>query len=89
MISQALPFPSPTRPVSTADRLVKLRDVESILAGHFRRESCPSRTTIIGWIEDGTLIGTQLGRGRNYYVYESSLQAFTDRLAAQIMSLAA
>lgn len=59
-----------------ADRLVKLRDVEQILREFFCEGSCPSRSTIIGWIEEGTLDGQQIGPGRNYYVFESSLEAF-------------
>jgi len=90
MISQVQTLPFPTVPrMAITDRLVKLRDAERILAGYFHRDSCPSRTTIIGWIEDGTLIGTQLGRGRNYYVCQSSLDAFITHLEAKTMSLAA
>lgn len=71
-MSQAptLPFPAP--------RLVKLREAEQILAQCFPGGSRPSRTTIIGWIESGTLLGKQIGRGGNYYVFESSLQKFID-----------
>lgn len=80
-----LPFPSPR----SNDRLIKLRDVEHILEEYFHRDSRPSRSTIIGWIEDGTLNGTQLGRGRNYYVYELSLDSFKSKLAAQNYEMAA
>lgn len=68
-----LPFPAP--------RLVKLREVERILADCFPDGSRPSRNTIIGWIEEGTLNGMQIGSGRNYYVFESSLHAFIGLLA--------
>lgn len=62
------------------DRLIKLRDVETVLRDFFHEGSCPSRSTIIGWIEEGTLNGMQIGSGRNYYVYESSL----DRLMSEL-----
>lgn len=62
------------------DRLIKLREVETVLREYFPEGSCPSRSTIIGWIEDGTLLGKQLGSGRNYYVLESSFERFKDGL---------
>lgn len=74
---------SPGNGASHADRLIKLRDVEQILTRYFRPESRPSRNTIIGWIEEGFLLGTQLGSGRNYYVYESSLRSFEQKLQAE------
>lgn len=63
-----LPFPAP--------RLLKLREVEQVLASCFPAGSRPSRSTVIGWIESGTLSGKQIGPGGNYYVFESSLQKF-------------
>ena len=78
----------PTQP-STADRLIKLRDVERILSSCFHVESRPSRNTIIGWIEEGTLLGMQLGSGRNYYVFESSLDEFKEKLQSQRFAFAA
>jgi len=72
-----------------ADRLIKLRDVEQVLREYFYEGSRPSRSTIIGWIEDGTLAGQQLGSGRNYYVFESSLERFKQRLSSDTARLAA
>lgn len=88
-MNQATLFPvAITTP--TTDRLIKLRDVERELASFFHRESRPSRNTIIGWIEEGTLLGTQLGSGKNYYVYESSFERFKLKLAeTRRMALAA
>lgn len=68
----ALPFPAP--------RLVKLREVERLLRDCFPDGSRPSRNTIIGWIESGTLLGKQIGTGGNYYVFESSLRNFVDAI---------
>lgn len=74
----------PGRPAKGDDifsgRLVKLRDVERSLADYFHHDSRPSRNTIIGWIEEGTLSGKRLGTGNNYYVYETSLANFIERL---------
>lgn len=58
-------------PLLAIDRLIKLGEVERILANVFH--PTPSRHTIVGWIEDGTLDGKQIGRGDNWHVYESSL----------------
>lgn len=71
------------------DPLVKLRDVEQLLAEHFYRASRPSRATIICWIEDGTLRGKQIGPGRNYYVYKSSLDRLITELSDEAVSQAA
>ena len=68
-----------------APRLIKLRDVERTIAGHFHPDSRPSRNTIIGWIKAGLLVGEQIGVGNNYYVEEQSLTAFIDqRLQTEI-----
>ncbi|MGB4989145.1 MAG: hypothetical protein WBO10_07920 [Pyrinomonadaceae bacterium] len=75
--------------VPPADRWIKLRDVETELAGHFHHESRPSRNTIIGWCEDGTLVSTQIGRGRNYYIRESSLNRLIQTLTNAAMEMAA
>lgn len=91
------PTPSPTTPRTTpepptgtpVDRLVKLRDVERSLASCFHRDSRPSRNTIIGWIEEGLLMGKQLGPGHNYYVWESSLSSFIEKLKSEALSVAA
>jgi len=72
-----------------SDRLIKLRDVERRLEEIFDRESRPSRSTLIGWIEDGTLDGVQIGRGLNYFVRESSLDRFFDRYYSNAFSRAA
>lgn len=72
-----------------SDKLIKLRDVEAMLAEVFDRDSMPSRGTIVGWIEDGTLDGVQIGSGRNYYVRRSSLERFFDRFYSSQYSRAA
>lgn len=77
----ALPFPAP--------RLVKLREVERLLRDCFPDGSRPSRNTIIGWIEDGTLNGKQIGTGRNYYVFESSVREFIGRITDESLPLVA
>lgn len=82
-----LEFNGPLRP--PADRLIKLRDVEREIADLFHAESRPSRNTIIGWIEDGTLLGRQLGSGNNYYVWESSLDRFRRQLLDEAVRYAA
>ncbi|MBX3267076.1 MAG: hypothetical protein KF831_10250 [Acidobacteria bacterium] len=58
-------------PLLAIDPLIKLGEVERILSEVFR--PAPSRPTIIGWIEEGTLEGRQVGIGNNWFVYESSL----------------
>lgn len=58
-------------PLLAIDPLIKLGEVERILSEVFR--PAPSRPTIIGWIEEGTLEGRQVGVGNNWFVYESSL----------------
>jgi len=66
-------------PLFPPDKLIKLRDVEIMFEEVFDRRSMPSRTTIVGWIEDGTLDGVQIGRGRNYFVRQSSIERFFER----------
>lgn len=63
-------------PLIHIDRLIKLNEVERVLSRIFA--PAPSRPTIITWLEDGTLEGKQIGRGDNYYVYESSLNQFIE-----------
>lgn len=58
-------------PLLAIDPLIKLGEVERILEQVFR--PAPSRPTIVGWIEEGTLEGKQIGRGDNWFIYESSL----------------
>ncbi len=72
-----------------ADRFLKLRDVERSLADLFHAESRPSSNTIIGWIEEGQLNAIQIGRGRNYYVLESSLLKFKESWRQKAARLAA
>lgn len=74
---------------ANSDRLIKLRDVERSLADCFHRDSRPSRNTIIGWLEEGILLGKQLGSGHNYYVWESSLNRFKAQLTSETMQMAA
>lgn len=86
-MQQALLFPTTNN--SAPDRLIKLRDVERSLADCFHRDSRPSRNTIIGWLEEGLLLGKQLGSGHNYYVWESSLLRFKAQLSAEALQMAA
>lgn len=58
-------------PLINIDPLIKLVEVERILSKVFF--PAPSRPTIVAWIEDGTLDGKQIGRGDNWFVYQSSL----------------
>lgn len=74
-------------PLINVDPLIKLGEVERILARVF--SPVPSRPTIVAWIEEGTLEGRQIGRGDNWFIYQSSLDDFilqsqpkTQRLAA-------
>lgn len=78
-----------TLPLFPVDRWIKLRDVEIALREYFLDGSCPSRSTIIGWIEEGTLEGKQIGTGRNYYVRESSFAKFKASLGNDSFALAA
>lgn len=61
-------------PLIDVDPLIKLSKVERELARVFA--PAPSRPTIVGWIEQGTLDGKQIGRGDNWFVYQSSLDSF-------------
>ncbi|MBK8810691.1 MAG: hypothetical protein IPN69_08155 [Acidobacteria bacterium] len=72
-------------PLIDTDPLIKLGEVETILSRVFR--PVPSRPTLIAWIEDGTLEGKKIGRGDNWYVYQSSLNGFI--IASQPKQLAA
>lgn len=73
-------------PLINIDRLIKLGDVERELGKVFYTP--PSRPTIVGWIEDGTLDGKQIGRGNNYYVFESSLNKFILKTQESFIKLA-
>lgn len=61
-------------PLLHIDQLIKLGEVERILERVFR--PAPSRPTIVGWIEEGTLEGRKIGIGGNWFVYQSSLDNF-------------
>lgn len=61
-------------PLLNIDRLIKVGEVERILRQVFL--PAPTRPTIVGWILDGTLDGRQLGRGDNWFIYQSSLDDF-------------
>ncbi len=63
-------------PLKDVDPLIKLGEVERALSQVFTPP--PSRPTIIEWIEEGTLEGRQIGRGRHWFVYESSLVRFVE-----------
>ena len=61
-------------PLPNFDPLLKLSVVEAALTRVF--QPVPDRMTIYSWLEDGTLVGEQIGRGNNWYVYTSSLNTF-------------
>ena len=82
-----LPLFPQTDASPASDRLIKLRDAEPRIFELFHPGSRPSRNTIIAWIEEGRLMGTQLGDGKNYYVVESSLERFLDGLRGEISSM--
>lgn len=62
------------------DPLIQISEVEVILRRMFR--PAPSRPTIYEWIEDGTLEGRPIGKGRTWHVYQSSLEKLIDDLKA-------
>jgi len=68
-------------PLPNYDPLIKLESVERELEKYF--QPVPHRLTIYGWLEDGTLVGEQIGRGKNWYVYESSFTKFIHALVAR------
>lgn len=68
-------------PLLNFDPLLKLDIVERTLAKIFN--PVPSRVTLYAWLDDGTLVGEQLGRGNNWYVYQSSLDNFILDLEAR------
>lgn len=74
-------------PLIEIDRLIKLSEVERALSKVF--SPMPDRKTIYGWIEDGTLEGLQVGRGDNWFVYQSSLDKFIVNLQPRQQKLAA
>lgn len=58
------------------DPLLKVGECQEILGKVFR--PAPSRPTIVAWLEEGTLEGKQIGRGHNWFVFESSLKNFIE-----------
>ncbi|MFV0388392.1 MAG: hypothetical protein ACK5NT_06530 [Pyrinomonadaceae bacterium] len=68
------------------DELLKLGDVERTLAPYFAEGSKPSRKLIIGLFEEGVLDGVQLGKGRNYWIYRSSLNELINNLKRRVYS---
>lgn len=74
-------------PLIEIDQLIKLDEVERVLAKVFR--PAPSRPTIVAWIEEGTLDGKQIGRGKNWFVYESSLNNLITQSQPKQINLAA
>lgn len=62
-------------PLPNWDPLLRLGEVERALQRIFFG-SAPSRPTLIMMCQDGTLDAIQLGRGRNWFVYKSSLNEF-------------
>lgn len=79
-------LPSP-RPAAAHDRLVKLRFAQDIIGDCIGGTRPPSRNTIIEWIKTGRLRGTQIGRGRNYFIWESSLAEFADKVRGNSIAL--
>lgn len=68
MSAYQLPFPD-------WDPLRRLGEVERALRQIFP-DSAPCRATIIAMCEDGTLEGRRLGRGKYWFVYQSSLDSY-------------
>lgn len=62
-------------PLVDVDRLHRLGVVERVLEKIFG-DCKPSRPTLITMCEEGILEAIQLGRGRNWFVYESSLDRY-------------
>lgn len=62
-------------PLVDIDPLYPLGEVERILQQIFPAGG-PSRPTLISMCETGEFEGTQLGRGRTWYVYKSSLDQY-------------
>lgn len=62
-------------PLPNFDPLRRLGEVERIF-GKIFLNCAPSRPTLIMMCQDGTLDAIQLGRGRNWFVYQSSLDKF-------------
>ena len=58
-------------PLFPADKLYSLSRVEDILVEVV--DPVPNRQTLINWCESGYLLGKQLGPGRMWHVYQSSL----------------
>jgi len=54
------------------DRCYRLRDVSEVLGQVM--SSPPSRTTLLNWLDEGTLEGKKMSFG--WVVYESSLKQF-------------
>lgn len=67
--------------VPTSDPLVKLGDAIREIELYFDKTSVPKRATIIAMIDDGSLRGKQLGKGKNYYVFRSSLKMLVQNLS--------
>lgn len=59
-------------PLPNWDPMLRLGEVERVLQRVFFN-SAPSRPTLISMCQDGTLDAIQFGRGRNWFVYKSSL----------------
>ena len=62
-------------PLLNVDQLYRLGVVERVLSAIFP-EDTPSRPTLIKMCEEGILDGKQLGRGRHWHVYKSSLDSY-------------
>jgi hypothetical protein len=62
-------------PLIEIDQLYPLAEVERILQQIFPTGG-PSRPTLISMCETGEFDATQLGRGRTWYVYKSSLDQY-------------
>lgn len=59
-----------------SDRFFRLRDVEEVLSKVM--VSKPSRTTLLNWLDEGTLEGRKMSFG--WIVYESSLKEFINSM---------
>lgn len=74
-------------PYQKLDKVIGLGEVERRLAQ--RMDAPPSRPTLIGYIENGWLLGFQHKFNKRYFVYESSLDLFISQTIPSKEQLAA
>ena len=71
-----------SHPLLDDDVLVKIELAErDYLSPYFK--PMPNRETIVAMIHDGTFDGVQIGPGKNWFIWESTLLNFINALAAR------